>query len=232
MRLKRRKSWNPSCLGDDKVPRRRARVRVRIRNNPVKNIPMLAHRGKAEPETDRRVPLNLSTTDPFYPHFHHTQCQSGITAHTRPTHTRLYPRHTLPRPARSADSTRCTFAKSATRYDVISASPSKWPVITAPTACSTSHQPTSEATRTGRYGIRAPSLTPRCARSCFACPHCTAALQVIPAETLDPSTSRTVGAFLLTCPCCKWSSREVGWEFEKATGIAREYRPNEWRADP
>jgi dynactin-4 len=62
----------------------------------------------------------------------------------------------------------------------------------------------------------------RCARSCFACPQCTAALQVIATDTIDPSSSASIAGppYLLSCTGCKWSSRQVGWEFEKGTSIA------------
>ena len=65
-------------------------------------------------------------------------------------------------------------------------------------------------------------LTRSCARSCFSCPSCSSALQTIATETVDPSSSGSTAGppFLLYCPGCKWSSKEVGLEFEKGTGIA------------
>ncbi|RXK41387.1 hypothetical protein M231_01292 [Tremella mesenterica] len=40
---------------------------------------------------------------------------------------------------------------------------------------------------------------------------------------LDPSSSTgpvVTSPYFLICPCCKWSSKEVGWEFEKPSGLS------------
>ncbi|KAL7421309.1 hypothetical protein Q5752_004194 [Cryptotrichosporon argae] len=64
----------------------------------------------------------------------------------------------------------------------------------------------------------------RCARSCFACPQCATALATLASNPVEPSTdaaAATTGApYFLACPACKWSSREVGVEFDKPTGLA------------
>jgi dynactin-4 len=41
-------------------------------------------------------------------------------------------------------------------------------------------------------------------------------------DTADAGPAVPVGPpFLLVCPCCRWSSREAGLEFEKNSGLAR-----------
>ncbi|KAJ2741121.1 hypothetical protein GGI20_005408 [Coemansia sp. BCRC 34301] len=52
-----------------------------------------------------------------------------------------------------------------------------------------------------------------CARNCFQCPVCTHVLSVV--ESGDGERP-----FSLSCTRCCWNSREIGWEFEKATGIS------------
>ncbi|ODO06171.1 dynactin 4 [Cryptococcus wingfieldii CBS 7118] len=65
-----------------------------------------------------------------------------------------------------------------------------------------------------------------CARSCFSCPQCTSSLAIqasdlAPGQEVAEGANAAAGApYLLVCPGCKWSSKEVGWEFEKPTGIA------------
>ncbi|OWZ71218.1 hypothetical protein AYX14_03406 [Cryptococcus neoformans] len=69
----------------------------------------------------------------------------------------------------------------------------------------------------------------RCARSCFSCPQCSSSLSI---QASDPPpegrSSNASGSgvvpsgplYLLVCPGCRWSSKQIGWEFEKPTGIA------------
>jgi dynactin-4 len=70
------------------------------------------------------------------------------------------------------------------------------------------------------------TLTPRCARSCFQCPQCASGLATIASEaSKDSKTSeeRTSGApYFLICAACKWSSKEIGWLFDKPSGLAGE----------
>jgi len=68
----------------------------------------------------------------------------------------------------------------------------------------------------------------RCARSCFSCPQCSSSLAVQATETLpkDAASSSQLNSgptYVLVCAGCKWSSNEVGWEFERPTGIARKW---------
>ncbi|KAJ2463227.1 hypothetical protein GGI02_005285 [Coemansia sp. RSA 2322] len=63
-----------------------------------------------------------------------------------------------------------------------------------------------------------------CARNCFHCPQCTHVLSVVE-EPSDSSGGADEGGeqhlpFSLSCSLCCWSSREIGWCFEKATGIS------------
>ncbi|KAK6907167.1 hypothetical protein I203_101157 [Kwoniella mangroviensis CBS 8507] len=59
----------------------------------------------------------------------------------------------------------------------------------------------------------------RCARSCFSCPTCESSLSIQASD--QPSESGQPGPpYILICPGCKWSSKEVGWNYEKPTGIA------------
>ncbi|WVQ79057.1 hypothetical protein IAT38_001150 [Cryptococcus sp. DSM 104549] len=67
----------------------------------------------------------------------------------------------------------------------------------------------------------------RCARSCFSCPQCTSSLSIQASDPPEPQEGGEDAApsapgppYLLVCPGCKWSSKEVGWEFDKPTGIA------------
>ncbi|KAI9502947.1 dynactin p62 family-domain-containing protein [Coemansia spiralis] len=55
-----------------------------------------------------------------------------------------------------------------------------------------------------------------CARNCFQCPVCTHVLSVV--EGGSPQGGKL--CFTLSCSVCFWSSSEIGWEFEKATGIS------------
>ncbi|KAJ1648385.1 hypothetical protein J3B02_001112 [Coemansia erecta] len=52
-----------------------------------------------------------------------------------------------------------------------------------------------------------------CARNCFQCPVCAHVLSVVEND-LEKKP------FSLACSVCYWDSREIGWEFEKATGIS------------
>lgn len=52
-----------------------------------------------------------------------------------------------------------------------------------------------------------------CARNCFHCPVCTHILSVA-----EHSTSEL--PFSLTCSLCFWDSREIGWGFDRPTGIS------------
>lgn len=97
----------------------------------------------------------------------------------------------------------------------------------------------------------------RCARSCFACPECDNVLTVsssdlsgeaqedgndiamttIPEEpkltrpTVKPRnpalTSMGGPPYILTCTACRWSSRSIGWEFSKQTGIGHQVMERE-----
>ncbi|CAD6500771.1 BgTH12-07900 [Blumeria graminis f. sp. triticale] len=63
----------------------------------------------------------------------------------------------------------------------------------------------------------------RCTRSCFQCPICVAPLSV---SSLEPSPeglgadqAAQNGPFILNCPYCMWTSKEIGIEFDKQNGI-------------
>jgi dynactin-4 len=61
----------------------------------------------------------------------------------------------------------------------------------------------------------------RCARNCFSCPRCESSLAVQASEKRAEDGSLESGApYILACGGCRWTSREVGWEFEKPTGLA------------
>ncbi|WRT65526.1 uncharacterized protein IL334_002471 [Kwoniella shivajii] len=70
----------------------------------------------------------------------------------------------------------------------------------------------------------------RCARSCFSCPLCESSLSIqasdqSPTDISTIATSSSSGQaggppYTLVCPGCKWSSKEIGWNFDKPTGIA------------
>jgi hypothetical protein len=63
----------------------------------------------------------------------------------------------------------------------------------------------------------------RCARNCFSCPRCESSLAVQASEKRAEDGSIESGApYILACGGCRWTSREVGWEFEKPTGLAGE----------
>ncbi|KAF1999739.1 dynactin p62 [Amniculicola lignicola CBS 123094] len=58
----------------------------------------------------------------------------------------------------------------------------------------------------------------RCTRNCYNCPVCSSPAVVTTLEDpFDPSSSG--GPWLLLCTYCKWTSLEIGIEFEKHTGI-------------
>lgn len=66
----------------------------------------------------------------------------------------------------------------------------------------------------------------RCDRSCFECPICQNALNLVGADNekgIDPlhaSASVGVPPYYLLCNICKWDSKESGIVFEKPTGLA------------
>jgi len=61
----------------------------------------------------------------------------------------------------------------------------------------------------------------RCARNCFSCPRCESSLAVQASEKrLEDGILETGAPYILACGGCRWTSREVGWEFEKPTGLA------------
>ncbi|WWC68801.1 uncharacterized protein I206_102736 [Kwoniella pini CBS 10737] len=61
----------------------------------------------------------------------------------------------------------------------------------------------------------------RCARSCFSCPTCESSLSITASDTPSEGGSTQAGPpYTLICSGCKWSSKQVGWQFEKPTGIA------------
>ena len=61
----------------------------------------------------------------------------------------------------------------------------------------------------------------RCARNCFSCPRCESSLAVQASEKrLEDGSLESGAPYILSCGGCRWTSREVGWEFEKPTGLA------------
>jgi dynactin-4 len=64
----------------------------------------------------------------------------------------------------------------------------------------------------------------RCARSCFSCPQCSSYLAVHATDndnTAESSSNPTItSSYFLACSGCKWSSKEIGWIFEKPSGLA------------
>ncbi|EPE25905.1 dynactin p62 family protein [Glarea lozoyensis ATCC 20868] len=63
----------------------------------------------------------------------------------------------------------------------------------------------------------------RCTRSCFQCPICIAPLSVssleAPPEGLGAEHASQGGPYVLNCPHCSWSSKEIGIQFDKPNGI-------------
>ncbi|KAJ2511226.1 hypothetical protein GGI11_005181 [Coemansia sp. RSA 2049] len=68
-----------------------------------------------------------------------------------------------------------------------------------------------------------------CARNCFQCPICTHVLSVVEGDRRQLSSSSNSSshsgaadgaAFVFSCSVCLWNSAEIGWTFEKATGIS------------
>ncbi|KAJ2974743.1 hypothetical protein NQ176_g5895 [Zarea fungicola] len=67
----------------------------------------------------------------------------------------------------------------------------------------------------------------RCTRSCYQCPNCVGPIQVVSvpnaAETKllgpDGASSTSTGPFALICQYCNWSSREIGIQFDRHSGI-------------
>ncbi|KAJ2556345.1 hypothetical protein EV175_002078 [Coemansia sp. RSA 1933] len=55
-----------------------------------------------------------------------------------------------------------------------------------------------------------------CVRNCFQCPACTHVLSVAEGDRRQNDS----GCFVLACSVCLWNSAEIGWTFEKATGIS------------
>ncbi|ORX36318.1 dynactin subunit 4 [Kockovaella imperatae] len=60
----------------------------------------------------------------------------------------------------------------------------------------------------------------KCNRSCYACPQCATALQIQPTEKMENDQMISGAPYSLICTGCRWSSKTIGWEFDKATGIA------------
>ncbi|KAF1958118.1 hypothetical protein CC80DRAFT_558856 [Byssothecium circinans] len=56
----------------------------------------------------------------------------------------------------------------------------------------------------------------RCTRNCFNCPVCTSPMTT---NSLDTSGDNAA-PYILACPYCKWSTVEIGIEFEKINGIS------------
>ncbi|WWC60123.1 uncharacterized protein I303_102687 [Kwoniella dejecticola CBS 10117] len=75
----------------------------------------------------------------------------------------------------------------------------------------------------------------RCARSCFSCPICETGLSITASDTSQKGTGSTSAQagppYTLVCSGCKWSSKEVGWQFEKPTGIALQLQKMNTQAD-
>lgn len=70
----------------------------------------------------------------------------------------------------------------------------------------------------------------RCARNCFSCPSCESSLAVQATERVGESGAVEAGApYVLSCPGCRWSSRQIGWEFEKPTSLAGESFSSSYR---
>jgi hypothetical protein len=65
----------------------------------------------------------------------------------------------------------------------------------------------------------------RCARNCFQCPECPAALHVVASDAPESSTSQTTGQppYFLECRACGWNSSSIGMAFEKPVGLARKH---------
>ncbi|ATY60835.1 dynactin Arp1 p62 subunit [Cordyceps militaris] len=67
----------------------------------------------------------------------------------------------------------------------------------------------------------------RCTRSCYQCPNCIGPVQVVAvpnaSETKllgpDGASTTSTGPFALICQYCNWSSREIGIEFDRHSGI-------------
>ncbi|KAJ1798890.1 hypothetical protein LPJ59_002204 [Coemansia sp. RSA 2399] len=55
-----------------------------------------------------------------------------------------------------------------------------------------------------------------CARNCFQCPTCTHVLSVVEGDRRQNDGA----CFVLSCSVCQWNSVEIGWTFDKATGIS------------
>lgn len=72
----------------------------------------------------------------------------------------------------------------------------------------------------------ASTLRLRCARSCFQCPQCSSGLATIASEPPKAEASKSgeerasSAPYFLICAACKWSSREIGWLFDKPSGLA------------
>lgn len=72
----------------------------------------------------------------------------------------------------------------------------------------------------------------RCARNCFQCPACPAALHVVPSDPPRPpppdSSSSSSGGqapYYLECRACGWNSSSIDLSFDKPVGLARESPP-------
>lgn len=70
----------------------------------------------------------------------------------------------------------------------------------------------------------------RCMRSCYVCPICETTMQVVASDPkhavnlLSAAANQGEAPFFLLCSCCKWDSKEIGWVFDKQTGISSECR--------
>ena len=66
----------------------------------------------------------------------------------------------------------------------------------------------------------------RCMRSCYVCPICETTMQVVASDPkqsvnlLSAAANQGEAPFFLLCSCCKWDSKEIGWTFDKQTGIS------------
>ena len=56
----------------------------------------------------------------------------------------------------------------------------------------------------------------RCTRNCFTCPSCTAPLSVV---SNNVEAGGTAGPWILACEHCRWTTLEIGIEFEKPVSL-------------
>ncbi|KAL9630303.1 MAG: hypothetical protein Q9164_006490, partial [Protoblastenia rupestris] len=57
-----------------------------------------------------------------------------------------------------------------------------------------------------------------CTRNCYNCPVCNSPLTVSSINS-DPSVGTLQGPFILSCGYCNWTTLDIGWRFDKPTGI-------------